>query len=126
MKQSFKYGLLVVLALLLHLVTVRAAEATVWASAEGFQEEECSVSQAHPVHNAFQRFYIYYSEMPCEMSHAEVSYIPADKSCVRFFSHFREHKAMNTPFFASSLHSSIYSLSDPVSYYVFGLKKIIV
>lgn len=124
MKQSLKYGLLIVLALLLHSVTMKAV-AFVDLSTEAVQEE-CFLSQAHPMQHAFNRFYIYYSNMPCEMGHVDMSHIPTDKSFIRHFTRFREHKAMNDSFFDYLVHPLTYSSSDPVSYYVFGLRKIIV
>lgn len=120
MKQGLKYGLLVVLALLLHSVTMKAVE-FVDVPTETVQEE-CFLSQAHPMSHAF----IYYSNMPCEMGHVDMSHIPTDKSFIRHFTRFREHKAMNDSFFDYLLHPLTYSSSDPVSYYVFGLRKIIV
>lgn len=125
MRQSFKYGLLVVLALLLHSMTMKAAETLVFASADLVQEE-CLLTQAHPAPSAFQRFYIHYSDMPCEMSHADVSHIPTDKSFIRFVLYFRRLKARSDHFSDYLLHTSIQTSSDPVSYYVFGLRKIIV
>lgn len=124
MKQSLKYGLLVVLTLLLHLATMKAVN-VVDLPDEAVQEE-CFLSQDSSVHYTFERFYIYYSDMPCELSHGDVSHIPTDKSVVRHFARFREHRAMNGFFSDYLLHSTIYSLSDPVSYYVFGLRKIII
>ena len=124
MKQSLKYGLLVVLLLLLHSVTMKAvnvAELPVDAV-----QEECFLSQARSVRHVVERFYIYYCDMPCELSHADVSHIPTDKSVTRHFTRFREHRAMNDHSSDYLLHSTIYSLSDPVSYYVFGLRKIII
>lgn len=124
MKQSLKYGLLVVLMLLLHSVTMKAVNIAELPT-EAVQEE-CFLSQARSAHHLFERFYIYYSNMPCELSHADVSHIPTDKSVVRHFARFRAYKAMNHSFTDFLLHSTIYSLSDPVSYYVFGLRKIII
>lgn len=124
MKQSLKYGLLVVLMLLLHSATMKAVNVAEL-PAEAVQEE-CFLSQAHSVHHAFERFYIYYSDMPCELSHSDVSHIPTDKSFVRYFIRYREHRAMNDSFSDYLLHSTIHNLTDPVSYYVFGLRKIII
>lgn len=124
MKQGLKYGLLIVMALLLHSVTMKAVDAAKL-STETVQQE-CFLSQADSISHAFERFYIYYSNMPCEMGHADVSHIPADKSFIIHFSRFREHKALNDFFSDYLVHPSIYSLSDPVSYYVFGLRKIII
>lgn len=124
MKQGLKYGLLVVLALLLHSVTMKAVElADVPTEAA---QEECFLSQAYPMHHAFDRFYMYYSSMPCEMGSVDLSHIPTDKTFIRHFTRFREHKAMNDSFSDYLLHPLTYSLFDPVSYYVFGLHKILV
>lgn len=124
MKQSLKYGLLVVLALLLHSMTMKAVE-FVDLSTEAVQEE-CFLSPVHPLQHTFSRFYIHYSHMPCEMGHVDMSHVPTDKSFIRHFTRFRERKAMNDSFFDYLLHPLTFSSSDPVSYYVFGLRKIIV
>lgn len=125
MKQSLKYVLLVVMTLLLHSVATRAVD-VVELSIEPVQEE-CFLSQASSVYNdAFEPFHIYYSDMPCEMGHTDISHVPTDKSFVKHFFRFREYKTITHYFPDHRLQLSIYSLSDPVSYYVFGLRKIIV
>lgn len=126
MKQSLKYCILIVLAVLLHSMVAKAAVLS--CTMAEFNQEECFISQSHPAttRNVFERFYLFCSSMPCEMGHADVSHIPTDKFLLHLVACFREHKDHHTSPSASSLLLNIHSLSDPVTYYVYGLRKIII
>lgn len=124
MKQSLKYGLLVLLALLLYSVTMKAVEVN--SASVSLKKEACFVSQAQTLSHSLNRLAFYCATMPCEMGHVDMSHIPTDKSVIRHYTRFREHKATNDSFSDYLSHSSIYSFSDPVSYYVFGSRKIII
>ena len=80
MKQSLKYGLFLVLALLIHVVSNEAMEDNCRVSPPTYRQEKCYVSQDHPVHNALERLHYFYSTQSCDMSHADVAHIPTDKS----------------------------------------------
>ena len=80
MKQSLKYGLFLVLALLIHVVPNETMEDNCRVAPPTYRQEKCYVSQDHPVHNALERLYYFYSTQSCDMSHADVAHVPTDKS----------------------------------------------
>lgn len=86
----------------------------------------CVVSQAHSKHSVLDHFHYFASVMPGEMGNADLSHIPTDKSFLRLISRFFEHRMMNPQQTDAYLHSYIDCFSDPVQYYVYGLRKIVV
>ena len=91
MKQSLKFGLLLVLALLIHCATDGAMENNSKASSPTYRQEKCYVSQDRPVHNALERLYHLYSTQSCDMNHTDVAHVPADKSILLLITYFCEH-----------------------------------
>ena len=90
-------------------------------------QEECFISQATPVsRNILERFHFYCTIMPCEMGHADISHVPTDKSFIRPEMIFHKYRMRNNPFSVHSNHSHTYNPSDPLTYYVYGLRKIII
>ena len=72
MKQSLKYYILIALAVLLHSVTMKAANTSY--IIEDPDQDECFISQAAPANrNILERFHFYCTIMPCEMGHADIS-----------------------------------------------------
>ena len=119
MKQNLKYYIIIVLAVLLHSVTMKAANTSY--IIEDPDQEECFISQATPAsRNILERFHFYCTIMPCEMGHADISHVPTDKSFIRPEMIFHKYRMRNNPF---SVHSN---QSDPLTYYVYGLRKIII
>lgn len=112
---------------LLHSIIMKAANADAVYSNSGFEQTKCSISQAHCcTYDIFDNYHLHSSAMPCEMGHVDISNVPAAKSCYRFAARLRDHKSSSRAANYDSPQFSLYSLSDPVSYYVFGLRKIIV
>lgn len=65
MKQNLKYYIIIVLAVLLHSVTMKAANTSY--IIEDPDQEECFISQATPAsRNILERFHFYCTIMPCE------------------------------------------------------------
>ena len=125
MKQSLKLGLLLVLALLIHCTTNGTIEDICKVSPPTYRQEKCYVSQDHPVHNALERLYNFYATQSCDMSHADVAHVPADKSMLLLITYFCEHYKLQSPPRSASLHTPTY-FYDPISYYIYGLRKIVV
>lgn len=125
MKQSLKYGLLVILALLIHCVSNEAIENIGKVSSPTYRQERCYVSQDRPIHNALERLYNLYSTQSCDMSHTDIMHVPADKSIQLLVTYFCEHYKLQSPPYSPSLHTPK-CLYDPVSYYIYGLRKIII
>lgn len=125
MKQSLKCGLLLVLALLIHSVANAAMEDICKVSSPTYRQEKCCVSQDHPTHNALERLYSFYSAQSCDMSHAVIAHVPTDKSVQLLITHFREHKSPQSPSYTHSFHVPKY-FSDPITHYIYGLRKIVI
>lgn len=125
MKQSLKYGLLLVLALLIHSVANEKVENMCKASYPTYSQEECYLSQESPVQNALGRLFHLYSIQSCDMSHVDVVHIPADKSIILPITYLREHKKQVITSFPhlSHLPNNFY---DPITHYIYGLRKIVI
>ena len=125
MKQNLKFGLLLVLALLIHCATNGAMEDMCKVSSPTYRQEKCYVSQDCPIQNALERLYNLYATQSCDMSHTDVTHVPTNKSVLLPVAYFCEHYKFQSPPPSSSLHSSEY-FYDPISYYIYGLRKIVV
>ena len=125
MKQNLKFGLLLVLTLLIHCTTNGAIENICKVSSPAYRQERCYVSQDRPVHNALERLYNFYSTQSCDMSHTDVTHVPADKSMLLLIAYFCEHYKLQSPPDSASLHTPTY-YHDPISYYIYRLRKIVV
>ena len=125
MKQSLKFGLLLLLTLLIHCATDGAMENICKVSLPTYRHEKCYVSQDHPVHNALERLYNFYSTQSCDMSHTEIANVPADKSMLLLIAYFCEHYRLQSPPDSASPRTPTY-FYDPISYYIYGLRKIVV
>ena len=79
----------------------------------------------HPVHNALERLHYFYSTQSCDMSHADVAHIPTDKSVQLLITYFREYKSQQNTSQTHSLHIPKY-FYDPITYYIYGLRKIVI
>ena len=112
MKQSLKYGLFLVLALLIHVVSNEA------------MEDNCRVSPP-TYRQALERLHYFYSTQSCDMSHADVAHIPTDKSVQLLITYFREYKSQQNTSQTHSLHIPKY-FYDPITYYIYGLRKIVI
>lgn len=125
MKQSLKYGLLLVLALLIHSVANEKVENMCKAPYPTYSQEKCYFSQESPVQNALERLFYLYSTQSCDMSHVDVVHIPADKSMLLPITYLREHRKQATPSYSHLSHVPNY-FYDPITYYIYGLRKIVI
>jgi len=112
MKQSLKFGLLLVLALLIHCVANGTMEDICKVSSPTYRQEKCYVSQDRPIHNALERLYNLYATQSCDMSHTDITHVPANKSILLPMASSGEHYN-----FQSSPHSSPTSMIlSPIIY----------
>ena len=125
MKQSLKFGLLLVLALLIHCVTNGTMEDICKVTSPTYRQEKCYVSQDCPIQNALERLYNLYATQSCDMSHADVAHVPTDKSVQLLIAYFREYKSQQNTSQTHSLHIPKY-FYDPITYYIYGLRKIVI
>ena len=82
-------------------------------------------SATYPIHNAIERLYNLYSTQSCDMSHTDVAHVPTDKSMLLLIAYFCEHYKLQSPPYSFSLHTPNY-LYDPVTHYIYGLRKIVI
>ena len=125
MKQSLKYGLLLVLALLIHSVTCQTMENNCKELSPTHCQGKCYVSQNHPIQNALARLYNYYSTQSSDLSHMDAVPVPTDKSISLFIDYLRGSRNSQSPPYDSSSDIPKY-LSDPISHYIYGLRKIVI
>lgn len=125
MKQSLKLGLFLILTLLFHCLINGSMENICKVSFPTYRQEKCYVSQDQPVNNALERLYNFYSTQTCDVSHTEVAPVPANKSILLLTAYFCVHYKLQSPPDSASLHISTYSY-NPISYYIYGLRKIVV
>ena len=125
MKQSLKFGLLLVLALLIHCATNGAMEDMCKVSSPTYRQEKCYVSQNCPIHNALERLYNLYATQSCDMSHTDVTHVPANKSILLPVAFSGEHHNSQSPYHSSSSHPPT-CYYDPISYYIYELRKIVI
>ena len=125
MKQSLKYGLLLVLALLIHLVIYQTMENNCKELSPTHCQEKCYVSQNNPIQNALARLYDYYSIQSSDLSHMDVAPVPVDKSISLFIDYLRGCRNSQSPPYDRSSQTPEY-LPDPISHYIYGLRKIVI
>ncbi len=124
MKDFFKYGVILILTLLVHSAMIQEINGA--CSLPDTYQEECFVSLSNSSNKDLQNTSIHYMVMSCDLSHIDLSNIPTIKSFLRLPSWFREYKAVNHLSPANLSHYAICNSPDPVGYYVFGLRKIII
>ncbi len=125
MKQSLKYGLFLVLALLICVVSNEIIKENCKAGFTTYGQKKCYVSQNHPVRNALEHLYHFYTTQSCDLSHIDVVHVPAEKSVELLITTFYEYKDTQNPPQVSHLPLPK-SYYDPVTYYIYGLRKIII
>ena len=125
MKQSLKFGLLLVLALLIHCVANGTMEDICKVTSPTYRQEKCYVSQDRPIHNALERLYNLYATQSCDMSHTDITHVPANKSILLPMASSGEHYNFQSSPHSSPPPSPTY-FYDPISYYIYGLRKIVV
>ncbi|WP_303010764.1 hypothetical protein [uncultured Bacteroides sp.] len=125
MKQSLKFGLFAVLTLLIYCVNNDIISDICKVSSPTYRQEICCISQDRPVQNAIERLYHLYSTHSFYMSHTDVANVPAEKSVLLLIASFCEHYKSPSPPHSSSLHPPKF-LNDPVTYYIYGLRKIVI
>lgn len=83
------------------------------------------VSQDRPIQDALERLYNLYTTQTCDMSHTDVAHVPTDKSMFLLIAYFCDHYKHQSPLYPVSSHSPTYYY-DPISYYIYGLRKIVI
>ena len=92
-------------------------------------EERCILSQAPTTaHKQDIRSILYdhFSSIPLYMDNVDSTQVPGNKSVLLLLNYFRMCWLSDSSIGDSPLHTSFYPVPDPLSYYVFGLRKIII
>ena len=64
--------------------------------------------------------------MPLYMDNVDSTQVPGNKSFFFLLNYFRMYWLADSPTSNPLLHPAFYPVPDPLSYYVFGLRKIII
>ena len=78
-----------------------------------------------PIQDALEHLYNLYTTQTCDMSHTDVAHVPTDKSMFLLIAYFCDHYKHQSPPYPVSSHSPTYYY-DPISYYIYGLRKIVI
>lgn len=125
MKECIKYFLIALIGILL---CNSAAQATgISCTSADRDAEHCILSQAPTTHQQFIRnLYYHLSAVSLYMDSVDSTQVPGNKSVLLLLNYFRMHWLADSPACSSLLHTSFHPVPDPHSYYVFGLRKIII
>ena len=121
MKQSLKYGILLIFALLLHSIVT---EETVMPDV--LSHNKCFVSQARPMRNAIEKFYLFCSPLSCEMGHADLSHVPTDKNFLRLTIRQYRYRGILPSLYEHSSQLYTHDPEDPIMHYIYGQRKIVI
>ena len=127
MRQCIKYFMIVLLGVLLYDGVAQAAGIS--CTFIHNDEERCILSQAPTTtHKQDIRSILYdhFSSIPLYMDNVDSTQVPGNKSVLLLLSYFRMYWLADSPSSNPLLHSAFYPVPDPLSYYVFGLRKIII
>ena len=124
MKQSLKYGILLIFALLLHSIVTEATGETVMPDV--LSHNKCFVSQARPMRNAIEKFYLFCSPLSCEMGHADLSHVPTDKNFLRLTIRQYRYRGILPSLYEHSAQLYARAPEDPIMHYIYGQRKIVI
>lgn len=125
MKQCIKYFIILLLGVLIYDGAAQAAGISCTFIRN--DEEPYILSQAPTSHQQnIQNIYNHFLSTPLYMDNVDSTQVPGNKSVLLLLNYFRMHWQGDTPSCNSLLHASLYPVPDPLSYYVFGLRKIII
>ena len=124
MKQSLKYGILLIFALLLHSIVTEATGETVMPDV--LSHNKCFVSQARPMRNAIEKFYLFCSPLSCEMGHADLSHVPTDKNFLRLTIRQYRYRGILPSLYEHSSQLYTHAPEAPIMHYIYGQRKIVI
>ena len=126
MKQCIKYLMILLLGVLLYDGAAQAAGISC-TFIRNNDDERCILSQAPTSHQDIRSIlYDHFSSIPLYMDNVDSTQVPGNKSVLLLLNYFRMCWLSDSSVDDSPLHTSFYPVPDPLSYYVFGLRKIII
>jgi len=126
MKKFLKYSVLIAFTVMLHATMMEAMKVSETLYITSQSDSAYFISQEQALKLSIELFYNCYAELACEVAHLDFSHILTNKSNHRLIGAFREYKPINSLFFSATFRSLSHNPMDPVTYYVFGLRKIII
>ena len=124
MKQSLKYGILLIFALLLHSIVTEATGETVMPDV--LSHNKCFVSQARPMRNAIEKFYLFCSPLSCEMGHAYLRRLRSLKDLLRLTIRQYRYRGILPSLYEHSSQLYTHDPEDPIMHYIYGQRKIVI
>ena len=112
MKQCIKYLMILLLGVLLYDGAAQAAGIS----------SQAPTSHQQNIRNIYNRFL----STSLYIDNVDSTQVPGNKSVLLLLNYFRMRWLAESPACGSLLHASFYPVPDPLSYYVFGLRKIII
>lgn len=125
MKKFLKYSVFIAFTVMLHTTMMEAMKVseTLYTTP---QSDSCYfISQEQTLELPIEFFYNCYAEPACEVAHFDFSHILTNKSYHRLIRSYREYQSIDSILFSAMFRSLPYIPMDPVTHYVFGLRKII-
>ena len=126
MKQCIKYLMILLLGVLLYDGAAQAAGISC-TFIRNNDDERCILSQAPTSHQQnISNIYNRFLSTPLYIDNVDSTQVPGNKSVLLLLNYFRMRWLAESPACDSLLHASFYPVPDPLSYYIFGLRKIII
>lgn len=124
MKECIKYFMIALFGVLLY--TGAAQASGISCTSADNDSNRCFLSQAPTTHQQiFRNIFHYFSNVSLYMDNVDITPVPGNKS-ILLLTCFRMYWLADSPACSSLLHTSFHPVPDPHSYYVFGLRKIII
>lgn len=113
-----------IVTLLLHALMTEAAGEISAPPAPG--HSKCFVSQARPMRDAIDKFYLFCSPLSCDLMHADLSHVPTDKNLLRLTLRQCVFKGIIPSLHEHSSHLYTHDPEDPIMHYIYGQRKIVI
>lgn len=125
MKVFFKYSVLALLAICLNMEIAEAWDMYM-NELPTTSEQQFVAYHVQTTRQAINKFYEHCPNMPCDLVHNTSKDVPTAKYILRAANSFGKTSLEQDTFKKNRSRISILYSSDPISYYVFGLRKIVI
>jgi hypothetical protein len=124
MKKILKYGIFILFVVMLHSLVMTAAKVSSSAPTTGHAEE---IGNAQSMQTVLLRQFCYlYSHLACDAAHIDKCYTLQYKVLIRFVNGYCAYKPESLFSCYHPPHPSLFSSTSLKTYYVFGLRKILI
>lgn len=114
-----------VLVLLIHCICYMVMNCTDKAASPVRRPEMCRISQSRPIEKTIRHLYSFFSIQAGSLGNVESPSTSTDKNIVPASACFCERNYPQGSPYSASLHTANYRY-DPISYYIYRLRKIVV